>query len=57
MKVKDGDALLDYELFAPILPIVEGVESLDEALAYVRKRYEWFRASGFASARADRIRI
>ncbi|KAJ3533778.1 hypothetical protein NMY22_g7201 [Coprinellus aureogranulatus] len=38
VKVKQGDVLLDEELFAPILPVVDGIESLDDALAYVRKR-------------------
>lgn len=42
VKVKEGDVLLDDELFAPILPIIEGLESVDEALAYVRKRYARF---------------
>lgn len=37
VKVKEGDVLLEEELFAPVLPVL-GVESLDEALAYVRKR-------------------
>jgi len=35
--VKDGDALLEEELFGPILPIVP-IDSLDEALAFINAR-------------------
>ena len=38
VKVSQGDVLLDEELFAPVLPILDDVENLDDALAYVRKR-------------------
>jgi len=35
--VKDGDSLLEEELFGPILPIIP-VDSLDEALAFISAR-------------------